>query len=95
MIKDIAPIAPTHLLIIPKQQIKSISQSKEEDINILGELLHTAKVLADKLGFNDGFRLMINDGKHGCQSVHHLHVHFIAGKQLGWPSIEDTHNKKI
>mgnify|MGYP002138294084 CR=1 FL=1 len=57
--------------------------------------MHTAKVLADKLGIRDGFRLVINDGKHGCQSIHHLHLHFIAGKQFGWPPGTDVPNTKI
>lgn len=57
--------------------------------------MHTAKVLADKLGIRDGFRVVINDGKHGCQSIHHLHLHFIAGKQFGWPPGTDVPNTKI
>lgn len=94
--KDIAPVAPIHLLIIPKKEIKSISSAQDEDRNILGDLLLTANKVADQIGIKDeGFRIVINDGKNGCQSVDHIHLHLIGGKQLGWPPGVDEKMKKI
>lgn len=85
--KDINPVAKIHYLIIPKiEEIKSISSiDSKKYTNILGELLMTANHVSKLLNVKDGFRLVINDGKHGGQSVDHLHIHFIGGQQLGWP----------
>lgn len=84
--KDISPVAPIHYLIIPKIQIKSISTCSSQDISILGELIYTAKIVAEKLDIDKkGYRLVINDGLNGCQSISHIHVHLIGGKQLSWP----------
>ena len=84
--KDINPVAPIHLLIIPKKEIRGVSYVENQDKEILGELLITARKVAELLNIkDDGYRIVINDGKHGCQTVNHIHLHFIGGKQLGWP----------
>jgi histidine triad (HIT) family protein len=92
--KDINPVAPIHLLIIPKIQIKSISSIKDEDSLYLSDLFISAKKVAELLNVNNnGYRLVINNGRDGCQTVDHLHIHFIAGKQLGWPPGIDNNPK--
>ncbi|VIO95150.1 Hypothetical HIT-like protein F21C3.3, putative [Brugia malayi] len=58
---------------------------EDQDETILGKLLVAAAKTASKLGLEDGYRVVINNGKHGCQSVYHLHVHVMGGRQLGWP----------
>jgi histidine triad (HIT) family protein len=82
--RDINPQAPVHLLVIPKKKIDQLSRAKPEDAPILGHLLATA----GKLGREHcaaGFRTVINDGKNGAQSVYHLHVHVLGGRQMLWP----------
>ena len=94
--KDIAPVAPIHYLIIPKKEIKSVSLSSKNDISILGEMIYSANIIAKKLNIdNDGYRLVINDGRNGCQSINHIHIHLIGGKQLSWPPGVEGNNKKI
>ncbi|GLJ51556.1 hypothetical protein SUGI_1095760 [Cryptomeria japonica] len=85
--RDIAPQAPTHIIIIPKVKdgLTGLSQAEERHEHILGHLLYTAKVIAKQEGLSDGFRIVINDGPNGCQSVYHLHVHLIGGRQMNWP----------
>jgi len=83
--KDINPVAPTHLLIIPKKQIDMISNAKEEDENLLGHLLFVAGEVARKLGVEDAFRLVINNGSGTQQTVFHLHIHLLAGREFSWP----------
>eukprot|EP00468_Gymnochlora_sp_CCMP2014_P007537 CAMPEP_0167761484 /NCGR_PEP_ID=MMETSP0110_2-20121227/12201_1 /TAXON_ID=629695 /ORGANISM="Gymnochlora sp., Strain CCMP2014" /LENGTH=167 /DNA_ID=CAMNT_0007648179 /DNA_START=71 /DNA_END=574 /DNA_ORIENTATION=- len=83
--RDINPAAPTHILIIPKKLIPKLSEAEEEDEAVLGHLLLTAQKIAKSEGLDEGFRTVINTDKHGCQTVFHLHVHLIGGKQLGWP----------
>ncbi|XP_037045371.1 histidine triad nucleotide-binding protein 1-like [Bradysia coprophila] len=83
---DISPQAPVHFLLIPKIRIDSLSESKETDAQLLGHLMYTAGQLGKSL-CPDGFRLVINNGKDGCQSVYHLHLHILGGKQCGWPPV--------
>eukprot|EP00245_Coleochaete_scutata_P006077 TRINITY_DN20206_c0_g1_i1.p1 TRINITY_DN20206_c0_g1~~TRINITY_DN20206_c0_g1_i1.p1 ORF type:complete len:193 (-),score=24.77 TRINITY_DN20206_c0_g1_i1:453-1031(-) len=86
--KDINPQAPVHLVLIPKQRdgLTQLSKAEERHKEILGHLLYTARVIASQEGLSpDGFRLVINDGPNGCQSVYHLHIHIIGGRQLLWP----------
>jgi len=83
--KDINPVAPTHLLIIPKKQIDMISNAKKEDENLLGHLLFVAGEVARELGVEDAFRLVINNGSGAQQTVFHLHIHLIAGREFSWP----------
>ncbi|MDR0965264.1 MAG: HIT domain-containing protein [Myxococcales bacterium] len=86
-IADIAPQAPTHLLILPKQHIASLDALKgDEEVQIVGHLLAVAARLARAHGFADnGYRAVINCNTHGGQTVFHLHVHLLGGRQMGWP----------
>ena len=83
---DIAPQAPTHILIVPAKPIPRIAEATTEDQAILGHLLLTAANLANKLGIAEsGYRIAINNGPHGGETVPHLHVHLLGGRQLEWP----------
>jgi histidine triad (HIT) family protein len=83
---DINPQAPTHVLIVPKKLIPRIAEATEEDATLLGHLLIAAQQLAKKLGIAEaGFRIVINNGKNGGETVPHLHVHLLGGRALGWP----------
>jgi histidine triad (HIT) family protein len=85
-IVDIQPQAPKHFLIFPKKEIRSIATAAVEDKAILGHLLFVAGQIAREQGFSeDGFRLTINTGRLGGQTVDHLHVHLLAGRQMEWP----------
>lgn len=86
--RDISPQAPTHILVIPKKPIPRVGEAEAEDEAVLGHLLLTAGKVASDLGFNntdEGFRLVINNGKNGGEAVPHLHVHLLAGRQMQWP----------
>jgi len=85
VLHDIQPQAPVHLLIIPKRPIPRVTESTADDEHILGHLVHIAKFIAKKLQLADGFRLVINNGPHACESVPHLHVHLLAKRQMTWP----------
>lgn len=82
---DIQPQAPVHLLIIPKRVIARIGEAGPADEALLGHLLVVAGQLAKKLQLAAGFRLVINHGPHACESVPHLHLHLLAGRQMTWP----------
>lgn len=82
---DIQPQAPVHLLIVPKTLIARVSAATPADEPVLGHLLQVAAQLAQKLNLSAGFRLVINNGPHACESVPHLHVHLLAGRQMTWP----------
>jgi histidine triad (HIT) family protein len=85
-IKDISPVAPVHLLIIPKKHIASLNEIQTEDVVLLGHIQLLASRLAHDFGIADaGFRLVNNCGEWGGQSVSHLHYHLLGGKQMGWP----------
>ncbi|KAJ8982784.1 hypothetical protein NQ317_018197 [Molorchus minor] len=81
---DVNPQAPTHFLVIPKKKIPTLDASSQDDTEILGHVLLTAKTLAQKR-LPNGYRLVINNGPDGCQSVYHLHVHILGGRQMKWP----------
>jgi histidine triad (HIT) family protein len=84
--RDVTPQAPIHILIVPKKRVASINECDVEDTMLLGELLLVAKKLAMKLKIQDnGYRLVINTGKDAGQTVFHLHIHFLAGRDLNWP----------
>eukprot|EP00501_MAST-03F_sp_TOSAG23-6_P002619 GSMAST32.ASY1.ANO1.2761.1 assembled CDS len=86
--RDIAPVAPTHILLIPKlrQGLTQLSKATDDHVNILGRLMVSAAEVAKQEGLDkDGFRIVVNDGVMGCQSVYHLHLHLIGGRQLSWP----------
>ena len=84
--RDIAPQAPTHILIIPKKVITGIQATSDKDGPLLGHLLATARRIAEELGIAaSGYRLVINAGSDGGQTVDHLHVHLLGGRSLQWP----------
>ncbi|XP_064819142.1 histidine triad nucleotide-binding protein 2, mitochondrial [Oncorhynchus masou masou] len=83
--RDISPQAPVHFLVIPRDPIPKISEVKDDDAELLGHLLVVAKNVAKKEALHEGYRMVINDGKHGAQSVYHLHIHVLGGRQLNWP----------
>lgn len=82
---DLNPQAPTHVLIIPKKHISSLSEAKEEDVLLLGKLQLAAAETAKLLEVEKAFRLVTNNGKGAGQSVEHLHYHLLAGRKLLWP----------
>ena len=83
-IKDIAPQAPIHYLFIPKAHIENLEGLNSKNINIMADLFGAIGQVAKKEGFaSKGYRTSINTNKEGCQSVYHLHVHCLAGRQLG------------
>lgn len=84
--QDISPKAPVHLLVVPRKPIPRVALATAEDQAVLGHLLLTAARIAREQGFSDdGFRLVINNGRDGGEAVPHLHVHLLAGRQLEWP----------
>ena len=82
---DISPQAPHHILIIPKKHIASISDLQKEDSYLMGELYLGAQEIAKKLNITD-YRLVINNGSKAGQSVFHIHLHLMAGREFSWPA---------
>jgi histidine triad (HIT) family protein len=84
--KDIAPQAPVHILVIPKQPIAHLSDAESKDHALMGHLLLTVKRVAEQAGLSrDGYRVVINTGSDGGQTVPHLHLHILGGRQMAWP----------
>ncbi len=84
--RDINPQAPVHIIIIPKEEIPRINNfDKARHSEILAEMIETANKLAKEMKIDDGFRLVINSGDKGGQTVHHLHIHLLGGRQMNWP----------
>lgn len=84
--RDVSPQAPVHVLVIPKQEIKSVDAIEEPDAALLGHLWLVIGKIARELGVaEDGYRVVTNCGKLGGQSVDHLHFHLLGGRQLDWP----------
>ena len=85
--RDVNPQAPTHILLIPKKRdgLTQISKAVESHQSILGKLMYTATVVAKQENLDNGYRIVVNDGVEGCQSLYHLHIHLIGGRQMKWP----------
>ncbi|MBW4700177.1 MAG: histidine triad nucleotide-binding protein [Aphanocapsa lilacina HA4352-LM1] len=83
--RDINPQAPVHILVIPKRAIAQIEQVAPEDEALLGHLLYVAVQVARQEGLDSGYRLVVNNGVQGGQTVYHLHVHLLGGRMLAWP----------
>jgi histidine triad (HIT) family protein len=83
--RDVNPQAPVHVLVIPKQEIPSLADAVDDDAALLGHLLSKARSLASQLGLVHGYRVVINCGPDGGQSVDHLHLHVLGGRPLDWP----------
>jgi histidine triad (HIT) family protein len=84
-IHDIDPKAPTHILIIPKQVIPRVANMEETERETVGHLLFVAAQLAKKMKLGNGFRIVINNGPDGGETVPHLHVHLLGGRHMTWP----------
>jgi histidine triad (HIT) family protein len=85
-LRDINPQAPTHVLIFPKKLIPRIAEATTADQPLLGHILLKAAEVADKVGLKKGgYRLVINNGADGGETVPHLHVHILGGRHLAWP----------
>src|SRR5882762_1759155 len=84
--RDINPRAPTHVLIVPRKPIPRIAEASAEDQRVLGHLFLKAAEVAAKLGLKEsGYRLVINSGRDGGESVPHLHCHILGGRPMKWP----------
>lgn len=84
--RDLHPVAPTHVLIVPNQHIASVNEVAPEDEAMLGHLYMVAKQLAEKEGIQEhGYRLIVNTGAHAGQEIYHLHMHLIGGQRLRFP----------
>ncbi len=83
--RDLYPQAPVHILIIPKQPIVSLAEAKASDTQLLGHLLIVVKQIADQEGLEDGYRVVINTGSDGGQTVFHLHLHLLGKRAMAWP----------
>ncbi len=85
-IKDINPQAPTHLLIIPRKHHSTILELQEDDFEMIGSVYSVAGKLARQSGIaDDGFRVVVNCGRNGGQSVYHIHFHVLGGRPMAWP----------
>jgi len=84
-IRDVAPQAPLHALIIPRKPITQLSKAMPEDQALLGHLMLVANKIAGDAGYGEAFRLVVNNGADAGQSVFHIHVHVLGGRPLSWP----------
>lgn len=82
---DIAPQAPTHIVVIPKKEIRSLADLADADESLVGHLLIVIRDLARQLHLDEGFRVIANCGPHAGQSVDHLHFHLLGGRPMKWP----------
>lgn len=83
--RDVQPQAPVHILVIPKKPIAKLSDAQSDDSALLGHLLLTVKKVAEQVGLENGYRVVINTGADGGQSVYHMHLHILGGRQMNWP----------
>ena len=84
--RDINPQAPIHFLVIPKKEIRTLNDIDDTDKDLIGELFIVAKDLAKKEGISDdGYRTVLNCNDHGGQTVYHIHLHVLGGRQMNWP----------
>ena len=83
--EDIHPVAPTHIIVIPKREIASVDGIEEADEAIVGHLFTTIRAIAAKLGLNGGYRVVTNCGRDAGQEVMHLHFHLLGGRAFRWP----------
>ena len=84
-INDISPQAPVHVLVIPKRGIPRLVDAGQDDQALLGHLLLAAAKVAQQLGVQDAFRLIINNGAGAGQTVFHIHMHVLGGRKMQWP----------
>ncbi|WP_439630659.1 histidine triad nucleotide-binding protein [Gemmata sp.] len=82
---DIRPQAPAHVLVIPRKEIRTLDDATDADEALLGHLVLVAVKVAKQLGLSKGYRLVVNCNEDGGQTVPHIHVHLLGGRELGWP----------
>ncbi|WP_301860119.1 histidine triad nucleotide-binding protein [uncultured Megasphaera sp.] len=86
--KDIAPVAPVHVLVIPKKHIANIASLTEADADVAGKMLFAIQKVAKLLGLDkDGYRVVFNTGEKAGQTVLHMHAHILGGKEMAWPGV--------
>lgn len=84
--RDVNPVAPVHVLVIPKRPIVRIGETSADDRALLGHLLHVVSLVARAEGLDEGgYRVVTNNGRDGGQSVDHLHLHVLGGRRMSWP----------
>lgn len=83
--RDVNPQAPFHVLVIPKKPVSMLAECNDDDGALLGHLLLTARQIARDAGYADAFRLVVNNGEKAGQTVFHLHIHILAGRDFNWP----------
>jgi histidine triad (HIT) family protein len=84
--RDVAPQAPTHILVIPRQHISTLNDLNESNNELIGHILYVAKTIATAEGLaEDGYRVAMNCNNHGGQTVFHIHLHLLGGRQMQWP----------
>ena len=87
--RDIAPKAPTHVLVIPKKEIASLADAADTDEALLGRLFTVARKVAEQEGLSNGYRCIVNTGPDGGQEVPHLHLHVLGGRKIGgFPGVD-------
>ena len=85
-IEDINPVAPTHILIIPKKKIATINEIGPEERPLIGHMIFIARNIAKEAGIDEsGYRLVFNTNEDGAQSVYHIHLHLLGGRKMTWP----------
>ncbi len=84
--RDIDPQAPVHILIIPKRRIATVNDLDDDDAGLVGDMVLAARDIARSEGISDdGYRLVFNCNRDGCQSVYHIHLHLLGGRRMTWP----------
>jgi histidine triad (HIT) family protein len=83
--RDITPQAPSHVLVVPRDHHADVAALADADAGLLAEVITSAVAVARQEGLDGGFRLVANTGADGGQTVHHLHLHVLGGRALGWP----------
>jgi histidine triad (HIT) family protein len=83
--RDINPQAPTHVLVIPKEEITSVDAIAPGDKDLIGHLMLVVAKVARQLQLNDGYRVVVNNGRDAGQTVDHIHFHLLGGRSLDWP----------
>jgi len=82
--RDISPKAPVHILVVPRKAIPRLSQAESQDAELLGHCLNAVRIVAAQEGLSD-YRVVINCGPQAGQTVYHLHLHLMGGREMGWP----------
>ena len=83
---DIDPKAPVHVLLIPKKELRNLSDAEDEDADLLGHMMLVIPEIAEQLALDSGYRVITNNGPDGGQEVDHLHFHIMGGRKFSWPA---------